>query len=141
MTQDKVLFHVEGRKRVAERRIEWIDLFTDVGRLVQRLAVGVCRREFEPPSTVARAQFKGVVVGMPNGGLKGIATKVWPQWTTRSVDLAACNGIVDRVFSVCAAGQSSGLHFARLTETQAEGRIAGIRFNQNSLTMARCTNI
>ncbi len=109
VAEDEVVLHVEGRERVAERRVEGVDLFADVGRLVQRFAVGVGGGELEAAAGVAGAEFERVVVGVADVGLQRVAAEVGSERAAGSVDLAAADGEVDGVFAAWAAGQGAGL--------------------------------
>src|SRR5580698_1946712 len=90
---------------------------------------------------MARAEFQRVIVGASYGGLQCVAAEVRPQRPAGSVDLPSRDGIVDRVFSVCAAGKRAGQYLTGLAETQTECGIASIRLDENALMMARRTDV
>ena len=136
IADDKVLLDVERGDRVAERRVERVDFFGGVGGLVERFAVGVGGGKLEPPAGVPRAEFERIVVGVADGGLLRIAAKVGPERTTRTVDHAAADGVVGRVFAIGTAGEGAGLHFTRLAQAQTQSGVAGIGLRQHTLVVA-----
>ena len=58
VADDEVLPDVKGRQGIAEGGIDRIDLFAQIGRLVQRLAVGVSGRQFQPSAGMAQAELQ-----------------------------------------------------------------------------------
>src|SRR5580704_8464038 len=141
IAENEVVFYVEGRQRIAECGIERVDLLADIGGLINRLAVGVGRGELEPAAGVAGAEFKGVIVRMADCRLQPITAETRPERPARSVHLPTSDWVIHRIFPARAAGECSGSHFARLAEAQAKRRIAGIRFDQYTLTMAGSADI
>ncbi len=109
VAEDEVVFDVERRERITERGVEGIDFLADVRRLIQRLAEGVGRGDFQTAAGVAGAQLERVVVGMADVRLQRVAAEVCSQRSARSVHLTAGNGIVDSVFAAGAAGERAGL--------------------------------
>ena len=85
--------------RIAERGIEGIDLFADVRRLIQRLAVGVGGGELEPAAGVARAQFERVVVGVADVDCSALLPKFGPSGPRVPFTCPPPIGIVHRVFA------------------------------------------
>ena len=135
VADDEVVLHIERRDGIAERRIEGVDLFADVRRLVQRLAVGVGGIELEPARGVARAEFERVVVGVADVRLEGVAAEVRSQLLACSIDHPARCRIVDRIFAESPAGQGSEHDVAWLAQAQAESGIARILRDQHALAM------
>lgn len=49
VAHDKIMLHIERRQRIAERRVEGIDLFPDVRRLIHRFAEGIGGGKLQAP--------------------------------------------------------------------------------------------
>jgi hypothetical protein len=115
VTHDKVLPDVKGRQRIAQGRIDRINFFPQIGRLVQGFTVGIPGRQFQPSAAVAQAEFKGVVVRFSNGRLVGVAAEIETQGPSSSVDHLARSRREYIALPEGTARGRTGRHLVRLT--------------------------
>jgi hypothetical protein len=76
VTHHEIVLHIKGGQRFAERRLERIHLFADVGRLILGFAKRVCRQHIQPLAVMAQRDLQRIVVGIAHGGLVGVASEV-----------------------------------------------------------------
>src|SRR6202451_3486753 len=99
IADDKVMLHVEGGERVAERGIGRIDFFAGVGGLVHGFAEGIAGEHLQASAGVAQAEFAGVVVGVADGGLVGVAAEVGAERSAGAVAVLSGGGGEDVAFA------------------------------------------
>ena len=79
VAHDEVLRNIESRQGPAERGIERVHFFAQIGGLIQRLAVRICRQQLQRSAGVPQRDLQRVVVGVADGGLVRVASEIRPQ--------------------------------------------------------------
>src|SRR5271170_4228679 len=101
------MLHVKGGQSFTECRIEWINLFTDVRRLVLGLAKRVSSQYVQTMAGVAQDHLQSVVIGITDSRLVGIAAEVRSQWTARAVINLVRRSDVGTIFAAGTARELS----------------------------------
>src|SRR3984957_19020227 len=135
VADNEVMLYIESGECVAERGIDGIDFFADVGGLIHGFAEGIAGKHLQAAAGVAEAEFEGVVIGVADGGLIGIAAEVGAERSAGSVDGLAGSRGEDVALAEGAAGGGAGGNLAGLAQAEAERGIAGIGFDEHEKTM------
>src|SRR5271165_1995384 len=86
ITHHKILLHIKGRQRLAERRIDGIDFFAKIGSLIERLSAGVTAKNLQMAAAMTQGNFERVVIGISDCSLVGVAAKIRAQRPAGSID-------------------------------------------------------
>src|SRR5271157_4464317 len=86
VADNKIMREVKRRQCITECRISRIDLFAQVGRFIQRLAIGVPGRQLKPSAAMAQAELQRVVIRFPDRCLLRVASEIGAQRATGPLD-------------------------------------------------------
>jgi hypothetical protein len=126
VADDEIVSNIERGQRPAQGRIQRIHLFAQTGGLIERFAERICGQQLQRSARVAECHLQGVVVGVADGGLQGIASKIWSQRPSGPVDhpVRCCGENI--AFAERSARSLPRSQIGRIAEFETQGRVAGI---------------
>src|SRR5580704_7588119 len=141
VADDEIVLHVERRERFAERRIQRIDGFAEIRRLILRFAEGVAAENREAAAGVAQRDLERVVIRIADGGLTRVAAEIRTKRAARAVE--NLSGVAD-VLAVFAERTARNLAWGEvrgIAEREAKRWIARIGFRDDEQSMSLCADV
>src|SRR5580704_12819421 len=136
VADDEIVLHIERRERFAERRIQRIDGFAEIRRLILRLAEGVAAENREAAAGVAQRDLERVVIRIADGGLARVAAEIRTERAARAVENLAGVSDVLAVFAKRTARNLAWREVRGIAERKAKRRIARVGLGDDEEAMS-----